>query len=196
MSLADVDQVMDIEHLSFSAPWSARAYRFEITENQNSVMLVVRPAAGREGLLDRLLGRRLAARGPVVGYAGMWLLVDDAHVATIAVHPAWRGRGLGELLMLGLLERGRARGARRATLEVRLSNLGAQALYQKLGFETASRRRHYYADNNEDALIMVTPPFDTPGFGDNLDRCRAALHARLGAGRVREQVTKNLDTTG
>jgi len=181
MTLGDIDQVMEIEQLSFSAPWSARAYRFELTENENSVMLVVRqaPAGGR---LRRWLGRLSPAGRPSVrGYAGMWLLVDEGHIATIAVHPDWRGLGLGELLLLSLLERARERGARRSTLEVRVTNQGAQELYRHVGFETVSRRRHYYADNNEDAYIMATPDFEQPGFWENLEWRRARLNARLKA---------------
>ncbi|HSJ54155.1 MAG TPA: ribosomal protein S18-alanine N-acetyltransferase [Anaerolineae bacterium] len=181
MTLADIDRVMDIEQLSFSAPWSARAYRFELTENENSVMLVVRQAPAWGGLRRWLRRHNPAEQRPVLGYAGMWLLVDDGHISTIAVHPEWRGRGLGEMLVLALLERARERGARRATLEVRVSNEGAQALYRHVGFDIVSRRRHYYADNNEDAYIMATPAFDQPGFWENLERRRAGLHARLQA---------------
>ena len=181
MALADIDRVMEIEQLSFSAPWSARAYRFELTENENSVMLVVRqaPAGGR--LRRWLLRHNPISRQPVLGYAGMWLLVDDGHIATIAVHPHWRGQGLGELLILSLLEQAKQRGARRATLEVRVTNLVAQELYRHVGFETVSRRRHYYADNNEDAYIMSTPDFEEPGFWENVKQRRARLHARLKA---------------
>jgi [ribosomal protein S18]-alanine N-acetyltransferase len=179
MTLADIDQVMEIEYLSFSAPWSARAYRFELTENQNSVMIVVRQAPAG-GALRRWLQRHNPARRPsVLGYAGMWLLVDEGHIATIAVHPQWRGRGLGEMLALSLLKRAKERGARRSTLEVRVSNQVAQGLYRHLGFEIVSRRRHYYADDNEDAFIMATPTFDQPEFWANLERRRARVHARL-----------------
>jgi len=179
MTLSDLPQVMVIEQVSFSAPWSARAYRYEITENSHSTMLVVRSQSGSRGGFSRWLSRlKLAQAAPVLGYAGFWLLVDDAHIATIAVHPAWRGRGLGDLLLLSILERGARRGARRATLEVRVSNQVAHSLYHKHGFEIASLRRRYYADNNEDAYLMATPPFETPEFQANLERCRARLLAR------------------
>jgi ribosomal-protein-alanine N-acetyltransferase len=181
MTLADIDQVMEIEHLSFSAPWSARAYRFELTENENSVMLVVRQAPAGGGLRRWLWRYHLVDRKPVLGYAGMWLLVDDGHIATIAVHPDWRGRGLGEMLIHSLLDRARERGARRATLEVRVTNEVAQGLYRNIGFEVASRRRHYYADNNEDAYIMATPDFGQSEFRENLEQRRARLQARLKA---------------
>jgi ribosomal-protein-alanine N-acetyltransferase len=183
MTLADIDQVMEIEQQSFSSPWSARAYRYEITENQHSTMLVVRPAMKPGGMLARWTRRlRGAVPGPVLGYAGFWLLVDDAHVCTIAVQPQWRRRGLGELLLLSLLDRGMALNASRATLEVRASNEAAQALYLKYGFEKVSRRKRYYTDNNEDAYIMATPPFQSPEFQMQFNHCRSQLYARLKAG--------------
>jgi ribosomal-protein-alanine N-acetyltransferase len=180
MTLADINRVLEIEHLSFSAPWSARAYRHEITQNEHSTMLVVRPAPQHRLAPLRWLGfLSPAAPGPVLGYAGCWLLVDDAHIATIAVHPDWRGHGLGELLLLSLLEEAAKRGAARATLEVRVSNTVAQGLYHKYGFRRTSRSKRYYADNSEDAYIMATPPFETPGFWTDLRKHRAALRARL-----------------
>jgi ribosomal-protein-alanine N-acetyltransferase len=183
MALTDLDQVMAIEEVAFSTPWSRRAYRYEVEENEHSTMLVMRPAPEPGGPLGHWLRRPTPGRvGPVLGYAGFWLLVDDAHVSTIAVHPDWRGRHLGELLLLSLLEQGAARGARRATLEVRVSNLAAQGLYDKYGFEILTRRKRYYADNNEDAYIMATPDFGTVAFRANLRRRRLALRRQLLAG--------------
>ncbi len=183
MTLADIGQVMEIEQASFPAPWSARAYRYEITENDHSSMVIVRPRTapgGRFVRLTRPLG--LAKPSPVLGYAGFWLLVDDAHICTIAVHPLWRRQGLGELLLISLLDRGMELDARRATLEVRVSNGAARHLYHKYGFEIVSRRKRYYSDNNEDAYIMSTPAFDTPGFQRNLNHRRSQLYSHLQAG--------------
>ena len=192
MTVPDLGDVMVIERLSFSSPWSERAYRFEIEQNENSVMLVARPAFP-QSLWDRIRGRA-GVRSPVLGYGGLWLLVDEAHISTIAVHPQWRGKGLGELVMLSLLEQGIKQGMQRSTLEVRVSNEAAQGLYRKLGFESAGRQRRYYSDNNEDAYIMVTPPFDTPGFKDNLRRCRAELEARFQASTAQAKAYR-LDKT-
>lgn len=178
MVLSDLDQVMEIERLAFSAPWSRRAYHYEITENEYSTMLVVRPRSRFDGGFTRLL-KYLKRPGPVLGYAGMWLLVDELHISTIAVHPHWRGKGLGELLLISLLDQAPALGASRATLEVRVSNLVAQRLYQKYGFEVISRQTRYYADNNEDAFIMITPSFSSGPFQTNLRQCRAGLTERL-----------------
>lgn len=180
MTLADIDQVMEIERASFPLPWSVRAYHYEVAENQHSTMLVVRPAAGRGGTLTRLALRLgLTKSRPVLGYAGFWLLVDEAHICTIAVHPQWRGQGLGELLLLSLLDYATKSGGLRATLEVRISNRVALKLYHKYGFKIVSRRKRYYSDNNEDAYIMTTPPFETREFQETLDHCRSELHARL-----------------
>jgi len=180
MTLDDIEQVMEIERTVFPAPWSARAYRYEITKNEHSTVLVVRGGrtpAGPLVRLKRLLGRR--ASGPLLGYAGFWLLIDEAHIFTIAVHPRWQGRGLGELLLVSLLERGMRLGAGSATLEVRVSNSSARGLYEKYGFEIISRRKGYYTDNHEDAYIMTTLPFETVQFQMNLDICRQQLYDRL-----------------
>lgn len=180
MALSDLDQVMAVEQAAFSLPWSKRAYRYEIVENEHSTMLVVRPVTRLLGLpADWLRRLNLANPEPVLGYAGFWLLVDDAHVATIAVHPDWRRRGLGELLLASLLERAMALGAHRSTLEVRVSNQAAQALYVKYGFQILERRRRYYSDDNEDGYLMATPPFQTEAFRENLARRLAALRERL-----------------
>jgi len=180
MTLADLDQVMAIERLSFAAPWSRRAYEYEITQNRHSTMLVVRAMPVLKGRLPSLLHRLgISRRSPALGYAGAWFLVDEIHLSTIAVHPHWRGWGLGELLLITVLERGVEQSARRATLEVRVSNSAAQGLYHKYGFETVASQKHYYADNNEDAYIMATPRFETFEFQANLRRCRDGLLARL-----------------
>lgn len=180
MSLSDLDHVMAIEQASFAAPWSARAYRFEITENANGTMLVIRYSPGPWSRLASTLSRLGFARPhPVLGYAGCWHLVDEIHVSTIAVHPDWRGKGLAGLLLLSLLDRGVQLGARRATLEVRVSNGAAQGLYEKYGFKTVSRQKRYYVDNNEDAYIMATPVFDDLSFLENLRRRRRELQKRV-----------------
>lgn len=180
MTPADVAQVMEIEQVVFPAPWSARAYHYEITENEYSTMLVLRPASrpAPQRLLHRL---GLLEPGPVLGYAGFWLLVDEAHICTIAVDPQWQGRGLGELLLIALLDWGQESGAVRATLEVRVSNRVAQELYYKYHFEIVGRRKRYYINNNEDAYIMTTPLFESPEYQQHLGRCRHRLYARLQA---------------
>ena len=182
MALSDLTDVMAIERLSFASPWSERAYRYEIEHNHQGAMLVVREAAAGLNELLRRLNVLTHGGAPVLGYGGLWLLADEAHISTLAVHPAWRGHGLGELLLLGLLDRGAAMGARLAGLEVRVTNHVAQGLYEKYWFDVTGTQPHYYSDNKEDALIMTTPAFTTPEFRSLVERNRAALHARLRAG--------------
>jgi [ribosomal protein S18]-alanine N-acetyltransferase len=139
MRFEDVPAVHEIERMSFRTPWPAYAFEQELRGNRLARYVVAR--AG-----DR-----------VVGFAGIWLMVDEAHVTTFGVHPDWRRQGIGRQLLLNLAEVSAAIGARRMTLEVRASNLAAQALYRGFGFEIAGRRHRYYSDDGEDALVMTTP---------------------------------------
>jgi [ribosomal protein S18]-alanine N-acetyltransferase len=136
MALADVPFVHEIDTLSFSLPWPERSFRFELTEN---------PVA-RNWVIES--GGRIAAM------LVLWLIVDEAHIATIATHPDFRRQGFGEQLMIAALVSAREEGARRAFLEVRAGNSGALELYKKYGFVEVGVRRGYYKDNNEDAILM------------------------------------------
>jgi [ribosomal protein S18]-alanine N-acetyltransferase len=157
MRLEDLDAVQRIEQASFSTPWPENAYRSELMTNRLASYLVGR-------IDDR-----------IVAYGGMWLMVDEAHITTFAVHPAWRRQRLGERLLLAFLDLARDRHAREATLEVRLSNLGARRLYEKYGFRPVGLRPRYYSDNNEDALIMTTEPLADPRLRARIERLRVAL---------------------
>jgi len=134
-------------------------------------------------LLPISLGRRQESNGveraAIVGFAGMWLAFDEAHVTTIGVDPVHRGQGLGELMLLCMFDEASARGARWLTLEVRVTNDAAQALYRKYGFTTQGTRKRYYSDNNEDALIMWTPALNDSQFHATLESRRRALRRRL-----------------
>jgi [ribosomal protein S18]-alanine N-acetyltransferase len=154
---------------------------------------VTRPTPLGESLIDRI-SRFLrtpseAERSPaldetlrsIVGYAGLWQMVDEAHVTTIATHPSIRGRGAGELLLLGLIERALDIGARWMTLEVRVSNTVAQNLYRKYTFKEMGVRRRYYSDNGEDALVLWTDPLDAATFREALERNEKHMSERLGA---------------
>jgi ribosomal-protein-alanine N-acetyltransferase len=145
MTLDDVPAVHRIERASFPVPWPDYAFRQELQTNRMAHYLVVR--AGTEA----------------VAYGGMWLMVDEAHITTFAVLPLWRRRGIGGRLMLALTCVARDLGARVMTLEVRLSNLPARALYVRFGFRPVGLRPRYYSDNGEDALIMTTEPLSSPG---------------------------------
>ncbi len=153
MTLADLEQVVAIDRLSFPQPWSESSYRFELTQNGAAHFWVAVPVeAPKLSLLDRVLGRSSRV---IVGYGGLWHVVDEAHINTLAVHPTWRGRRVGERLLKGLLDDARRLGAVTATLEVRVSNHVAQNLYRRYGFLEVGRRPRYYADH-EDALLMTT----------------------------------------
>ena len=156
--------------------------------------------AGLKGLLDRLvdvLGGPSTGEVPqqldemarrVVGYAGLWLMVDEAHVTSIAVSPPYRGLGVGELLFLALVDLSREIGAQYMTLEVRVSNTLAQNLYRKYGFKEAGVRRRYYSDNNEDALIMWSDPLASPGFQHMVEEHRRALMGRLRSPEMQDKL--------
>lgn len=191
MTPQDVDAVMEIEMVAFSAPWSARAYDYELRYNENAHYYVVRSAHEFEtaliepgSFLKRIFGRKSTtaiktSTQPLLGYGGFWMMVDEAHVSTIASHPQWRRRGIGELLLLAMIDGATEIGAHGVTLEVRVSNVGAQALYRKYGFEITGMRKRYYSDNNEDALIMTTPLVTTIEYQLKLQGLRGALFNRL-----------------
>lgn len=159
MTLDDLPQVREIEESSLAPAWPETAYRDELTTNRLASYVVAR------------------AGDKVVGFGGIWLMVDEAHVTTFAVHPAWRRQRIGERLLIALLALAGARGAREATLEVRLSNVPARRLYEKFGFRPVGIRPRYYSDNGEDALIMTTDRFDDPALVARLDRLRRELDA-------------------
>jgi ribosomal-protein-alanine N-acetyltransferase len=160
MAVDDLDAVHEIERESFSTPWPAHAYRQEIEQNRLAHYIVARYGS------------------QVVGFAGIWLLVDEAHITTFATRAAWRRQGIGERLLLALIDLSLARGAVEATLEVRPSNTPARRLYEKYGFKVVGVRPRYYSDNNEDALIMTTDSLDGLPMRRRLQALRAELMAR------------------
>ena len=159
MRVADLATVQLIERASFATPWPSQAYRRELETNRLAQYLVA------------LVGDE------IIAYGGIWLMVDEAHITTFAVHPRYRRRKIGERLLLALLDLAQDRRAREATLEVRLSNLPARRLYEKYGFRPVGIRPRYYSDNNEDALIMTTEPFELPVMRERIARLRAELDA-------------------
>jgi ribosomal-protein-alanine N-acetyltransferase len=142
MQHADLERVHAIDKLSFSMPWPASAFRYELVENTNS-QLWVAELAGDEG------------EPQVIGAVVTWLILDEAHIATLAVHPDQRNRGIGSLLVATTLREAIHAGARMATLEVRVGNVEARRLYHHFKFEIVGRRPSYYQDTHEDALLMT-----------------------------------------
>jgi len=142
MKLADIPQVHEIDVLSFALPWPEKSYLFELIENPTTLALVAEIIPSD-------------AKPRVIGMAVVWIVVDEAHIATIAIHPEFQGFGYGKLLLAEALRQSIQRGAILATLEVRENNLLAQQMYTKFGFAIVGRRFHYYKDNNEDAVLMT-----------------------------------------
>lgn len=201
MTMADIPRVAEVERLAYASPWPTSAYRKELQENRWAHYIVVRDTRLRTALeaesahdeppqprrlfpLSLLPARQSApashaALASVVGFAGLWLMLDDAHITTIATHPDYRGRHVGELLLASLVDIGYTVGAARVTLEVRVSNTIAQNLYRKYGFREVGMRRRYYSDNQEDALLMSTAEIRSPEYHDEFQRLKAALTASL-----------------
>lgn len=136
MKLSDIEAVCLIEQEAFTTPWSYQAFVNELTQNHFASYTVME------------LG------GEMIGYAGLWAIMDEGHITNIAVKQGFRGQKLGERLLIELMRQAADKGLARMTLEVRVSNRVAQGLYEKLGFRAAGLRRRYYSDNGEDALIM------------------------------------------
>ena len=192
MQIEDVPDVSRVERLCFSNAWPQSAYRRELRNQNNNYYIVLRDTSdvrsGNGGQdarspLNLLPFRRKtpdsSSVAPIIGFAGMWILLDEAHVTTIGVAPDYRGRGLGEMLLLELIEEAMRRGAEWVTLEVRVSNDSAQALYAKYGFTRQGVRRRYYSDNGEDAYIMWSPSIREPETIARLIALKAVLEERM-----------------
>lgn len=148
--------VVAIEQQVYPRPWSVRLFEDELSR------------AGRSYLVARV--------GPVVtGYAGLLMIADDGHVSTVAVEPSWEGRAIATRLLLEQVHQSFALGANQLTLEVRVSNLRAQALYRRFGFAPAGARKAYYGDNGEDALVMWAHDVRGEAFGERLAGIEAEL---------------------
>ncbi len=136
MALEHVDDIMIVENLSFSIPWSKAAFIEEITKNTFAYYYA--------GMFE----------GKAIGYGGMWQVFDEGHITNIAIHPEFRRIGVGSSILEYMIGEAVKKGIQRMTLEVRKSNESALKLYQKYGFVNEGIRKSYYADNGEDAIIM------------------------------------------
>jgi ribosomal-protein-alanine N-acetyltransferase len=136
MKVEDIDRILIIEHASFATPWSHEAFFNELVNNPYATYVV------------------MEENNKIIGYCGLWVVLEDAHITNVAVLPEYRGRKLGKALMNQTMELAKALGAERLSLEVRVTNTVAQGLYRKLGFQNGGIRKRYYTDNNEDAIVM------------------------------------------
>jgi ribosomal-protein-alanine N-acetyltransferase len=170
MTLADLPGVREVERVAFDAGWPPTTFEHELQHNGAARYLVLRE------------GER------TVAFGGLWLQFDQAHIVTVAVDPPERGRGLGRLVVHGLVAVASEMAMADATLEVRESNAAARALYRNYGFYEVGRRKRYYADNGEDAVIMTTEPLASGPYIERLARLAEELRARFG-----EDVVAQLD---
>jgi ribosomal-protein-alanine N-acetyltransferase len=204
MTMSDVPRVVEIERLAYPSTWPPSAYRKELQDNRWAHYIVLRdkfiaeeratvppqepekPRRNRIFPLSLLPSRpTLSTPAPeldsIIGFAGLWLMVDEAHITTIATHPAFRRRGLGELLLVSLIDIAYNIGAKWVTLEARISNYTAQNLYRKYGFREAGVRHRYYSDNQEDAVIMWTDEINSPAYKQRFQDLKAILYQKLEA---------------
>ncbi len=205
MALGDIDQVMEVEQQSFPTMWPPTAFKRELQHNRMARYLVAvqrredtpsgeaasPPSAPRPGGFGRLLGglrHVLDADGTppeerdelVVGFVGVWLLTDEAHIVTIAVRDDHRGHGVGELLLIAAIETALAESQNVLTLECRVSNSVALRLYEKYGFERDGLRPRYYSDDQEDAYILTASGIGSPAYGRRFQELRDGHRRRCG----------------
>ena len=157
MRPSDIEAVARLERRCYTLPWNPNSYITELG-NTNAFYAVAK-----------------RSDGDLVGYGGIWVIVDELHITTLAVDPETRGQKIGERLLNAMMDEGIKRGATRATLEVRQSNKVAQALYHKYGFLDVAQRKAYYSDNNENAIIMWAEELVSPEYQQMLHEFRVRL---------------------
>jgi ribosomal-protein-alanine N-acetyltransferase len=210
----DISRVTQIERQAFPTLWPATPFKRELENRRARYLVALDPRSVEEVRKDRedvlpapsasgwLLGRFLGglkaclANGTpgslvgsenqsIVGFLGLWFMADEAHITSVAVSESWRGRGVGELLIIGCLELAMARSVPVVTLEARVSNHVAQSLYLKYGFEKVGIRKAYYTDNREDATIMTTKPIDTEEYQARFRELKQSYMERYGEVTIR-----------
>jgi ribosomal-protein-alanine N-acetyltransferase len=146
MKQADLEQVIAIDQKSFSLPWPESSFQYELNHNDSSRCWVA---------------EIWSAGGPViVAMAVVWFIIDEVHIATIAVDPEYRRLKIGQKLLAAILRDALSLGAQHAFLEVRETNIAARAMYRRFGFLEVGKRPHYYSDTQEDAILMNLEPID------------------------------------
>ena len=211
IQLCDINRVVGIEREAFPTLWPPTPLKSEIGNRVSKYLVACEvnpgdpPSAkdveynghangGSHSAIGRVLGfvkdrfstGNLALETDyfVVGYVGIWFMPDEAHVTAIAVEEASRGKGLGELLLIGCIEAARRRRAKVVSLETRVTNFIAQSLYQKYGFEEVGLRRAYYTDNREDAVIMTTEPISSSVYSERFRHLCQEYERRYGQIRM------------
>ena len=205
----DIRQVVKIEKESFPTIWTGTSFRRELNNRMASYIVVSMSRCSVNQQVDedsekygsnekvyllkilayildkvnKLLPVNIVNTPPeyyILGYLGMWYMVDEAHITSIAVNEKWRGKGIGELLLVGCIQMAMRRQSRLVSLEVRVSNKIAKALYEKYKFQEVGIKRRYYSDNNEDAFIMNLEPINTIDYRDNFDEVKRDYLERYG----------------
>jgi ribosomal-protein-alanine N-acetyltransferase len=189
MNEHDIPQVMDIEREAFPSSWPQTAYKRELQNKAARYLVITEPRDGAEnaavpsgvwGALRRIVGGEPASSDEhLLGFIGVWLMVGEAHIVTVAVRDEERRRGIGERLLIACIEMAREYDQELITLEVRASNMAARRLYEKYGFAQAGVRKRYYSDNHEDAVIMTTPAIAPAGFGALFAELRSRHQSRF-----------------
>jgi len=191
MEPRDIPQAMEIERQSFPTMWPQTVYQRELKNRMARYLVAYQPVDERGddgeavehrvgGLVRRLLGSQASADGRVLGTTGVWFMMGEGHIVTIAVDPEYRRLGIGELLLIAGLEAALDAQQETVTLEYRISNLAARAMYEKYGFAQVGVRARYYTDNQEDAVLMTTPPLRSPEYRRLLARRIEEQRARWG----------------
>ena len=166
----DIPAVQVIEREIFSTPWPRNAYYRELASRNSAHYIVLRRYAGEDG----------AGADEVVGYAGMWRMYDEAHVTTIGVRNDLHHSGYGRVLFAALVQAAYDMGAKWITLEVRTSNDNAMRMYEKFGFKVIGRRKGYYTDNGEDAIVMWSDSIYSPRFRRAFEENLARIDIEVG----------------
>jgi ribosomal-protein-alanine N-acetyltransferase len=201
MEKGDLGQVNEIDREAFPSQWPPPNYRQELQNRLAHYLVAIddartivpateKPVKKHTGLAAWLMARlrpgqsreetaSTDSRQYIVGFSGIWLMVDEAHITNIAVAQGYRRRGLGELLLIATIDMTRELKASTMTLEVRASNIPAQSLYSKYGFVKMGTRRGYYLDNKEDAIIMTTEDINSATFRERIRKLKEALSQKL-----------------
>jgi ribosomal-protein-alanine N-acetyltransferase len=202
----DIDQVVEIDREAFPTEWPPPNFKRELQNRLARYIVACNaeemieeseespPQDSHRNLISKLRGLFIRDKQPdsqrpvkdgerIMGFAGFWIMADEAHITTIATREVFRRQGIGELLLQSIIDMAKQRAARIVTLEVRASNTAAQQLYAKYGFNRVGLRRGYYTDNREDAVIMSTDHIASPSFQAQLQKLKKAYTEKWGADR-------------